>query len=142
MAQGRTQGLAEAAADVVAARDAFVTLAARLAVTGAEGGADLSAALTSAVRSLAAQRAGQAIDTLPAPFLHRIEALADRVAQGLRAVTVALNPDDLAAITPFLAASDLNGATLAPDPRLARGDAVVRAEGIVLSDLIGGAACP
>ncbi len=140
LAEGRMQGLAEAEAGVVAARDAFAALAARLAVTGAEGGDALSAALAAAVRSLAAQRAGQAIDALPEGFVRRIEALADRVAQGVRAVTVALNPDDLAAVSPYLAGSELNGATLAPDARLARGDVVVRAEGIVLSDLIGGVA--
>ncbi|MBC2834779.1 FliH/SctL family protein [Paragemmobacter straminiformis] len=138
--EGRAQGLAEAEAGVVAARDAFVALVARLGVTGAEGGAELSAALTAAVRDMASARAGQVIDALPAPFVRRIEALADRVAQGVRAVTVALHPDDLAAITPYLPGSELNGATVAADARLHRGDVVVRAEGIVLSDLIGGAA--
>lgn len=140
LAEGRRLGMAEAEAGVIAARDTFVALAARLAVTGLEGAEALSAALSGAVRAMASQRAGQAIDELPAAFLLRIEGLADRVSQGVRAVTVALHPEDAKAIAPYLAGSELNGATIAPDARLARGDVVVRAEGIVLSDLIGGAA--
>ncbi len=140
MAEGRKAGVAEAEAGVIAARDAFVALAARLAVTGLEGQEALTKALGAAVRQMAQARAGQAIDALPAPFLARIEALADRVAQGVRAVTVALHPDDHSAVAPYLAGSDLAGATVLPDARLMRGDVVVRAEGIVLSDLIGGAA--
>lgn len=139
LAEGRKAGAADAEAGVIAARDAFVALASRLAVTGLEGAADLSAALSGSVRAMASARAGQAIDDLPAPFLARIEALTDRVAQGVRAVTVALHPDDLAAVAPYLAGSELAGATIAGDARLSRGDLVVRAEGIVLSDLIGGA---
>lgn len=139
LAEGRALGAADAASGVVAARDAFVALAARLAVTGLDGAAELSAVLSAAVRQMAAARAGQAIDALPAPFLMRIEALADRVAQGVRVVTVAVNPDDLAAVAPYLAGSDLAGAVFAADARLARGDVLVRAEGIVLADLIGGA---
>ena len=108
-------------------------------MTGLEGGEALSAALSGAVRQMASARAGQAIDDMPAPFLARIEALADRVAQGVRAVTVALHPDDLAAVAPYLAGSDLGSALVAGDARLARGDVVVRAEGVLLSDLIGGA---
>ena len=81
------------------------------------------------------------IDALPPAFAARVEALADRVAQGVRAVSLRLNPDDLAAITPHLAGFDvLGGAVLAPDPRLSRGDVEVRAEGIRLADLIGGTA--
>lgn len=137
--EGRKLGALDTEAGVIAARDAFVTLASKLAVTGLDGADALSAALSGAVRSMASVRAGQAIDDLPAPFLARIEALADRVAQGVRAVTVALHPDDLAAVAPYLAGSDLAGAAVAADPRLSRGDVVVRAEGISLMDLIGGA---
>lgn len=139
LAEGRKLGAADAEAGVIAARDAFAALASKLAVTGMDGGDALSAALSGAVRAMASARAGQAIEALPAPFVARIEALADRVSQGVRAVTVALHPDDLAAVAPYLARSDLAGAVVAADARLARGDVVVRAEGIVLSDLIGGA---
>jgi flagellar assembly protein FliH len=140
IARGRAEGRAEAEAALAPARAAFLAAAARLAVAS-DPADDLGGMLADAVRQLAAERAGQLIDTLPAAFAARIETLADRVAQGVRGVTLRLNPDDLAAITPHLAGFDvLAGATLAGDARLARGDVEVRAEGIRLSDLIGGAA--
>lgn len=133
--QGRAEGRAEAERELSAARDAF--LAAARAVTTADATPDgLAALLTRAVHDLAAQRAGQAIDMLPEPFVARIATLADRVAQGMRAVTLRLSPDDLAVITPHLSGTDLDGATLTADPRLKRGDVIVQAEGITLSDLL------
>jgi len=63
------------------------------------------------------------------------------VAQGLRQVTLRLNPEDLQALAPHLPGSDLlSEARVAADPRLARGDLEVRAEGILLSDLLAPAA--
>lgn len=140
VAEGRAQGRAEGEAAVAAAREAFVAAAARL--SGGDDLADgIAAVIAGAVRKLAAERAGQMIDALPAAFAARIEAMADRVAQGVRAVSLRLNPDDLAAIAPHLAGMDiLSGATLEPDARLARGDVEVRAEGIRLADLLGDAA--
>ena len=86
---------------------------------------------------LAAERAGQMIDALPTAFAARVEAMADRVAQGVRAVSVRLNPDDLAVITPHLAGLEVTGtAELIADARLSRGDVEVRAEGIRLADLL------
>ena len=138
--EGRAQGRAEAEAMIAPARDAFLAVAARLAAADdpAEG---IAAVIADAVRKLAAERAGQMIDALPAAFAARIEALADRVAQGVREVSLRLNPDDLAAVTPHLAGFDVIArARLEPDARLARGDVEVRAEGIRLADLVGGAA--
>lgn len=134
-AQGRAEGQAEAEVALADARDAF--LAAAKAIVAADATPDgLADMLTRAVRDLAAQRAGQAIDALPAPFVARIATLADRVAQGMRAISLRLNPDDLAAIGPHLAGTDMDGATLTADPRLKRGDVIVQAEGITLSDLL------
>lgn len=138
--EGRAQGRAEAEAMIAPARDAFLAVAGRLSVADdpAEG---IGAVIADAVRKLAAERAGQMIDALPAAFAARIEALADRVAQGVREVSLRLNPDDLAAVTPHLAGFDVIArARLEPDARLARGDVDVRAEGIRLADLVGGAA--
>lgn len=138
--EGRAQGRAEAEAMIAPARDAFLAVAARLAAADdpAEG---IAAVIADAVRKLAAERAGQMIDALPAAFAARIEALADRVAQGVREVSLRLNPDDLAAVTPHLAGFDVIArARLESDARLARGDVEVRAEGIRLADLVGGAA--
>lgn len=139
-ARGLAEGRAAAEAEIAPARGAFLAAAARLAVAG-DPADDIAAVLAEAVRKLAAERAGQMIDALPAAFAARVEVLADRVAQGVRAVSLRLNPDDLAAITPHLAGYDvLGGAVLAADARLARGDVEVRAEGIRLADLIGGGA--
>lgn len=140
LAQGRAEGRAEAEAELAPARGAFLAAAARLAVAG-DPADDIAAVLADAVRRLAAERAGQMIDALPAAFAARVEGLADRVAQGVRGVTLRLNPDDLAAVTPHLAGFDVIArARLEPDARLARGDVDVRAEGIRLADLVGGAA--
>lgn len=140
VARGIAEGRAAAEAELAPARAAFLAAAARLAVAG-DPADDIAAVLAEAVRKLAAERAGQMIDALPAAFAARVEVLADRVAQGVRAVSLRLNPEDLAAITPHLAGFDvLGGAELVADARLARGDIEVRAEGIRLADLIGGAA--
>ena len=135
-AAGLAEGRAEAEAEFAPARAAFVAAVAALA--GQDDLSDrLSGIIAEAVRRLAAERAGQMIDTLPEAFAARVEAMADRVAQGVRAVQVRLNPDDLAAITPHLAGHEvLAGATLLPDARLARGDVDVRAEGIRMADLL------
>jgi flagellar assembly protein FliH len=134
--EGRAAALTEAEAGLVPARDAFVA-----ALAGLTGGPDLAdeiaGVIAAAVRRLAAERAGQMIDALPAAFAARVEAMADRVAQGVRSVTVRLNPDDLAVITPHLAGLEVAGsAELVADARLARGDVEVRAEGIRLADLL------
>lgn len=134
--EGRAAALAEAEAGLVPARNAFVA-----ALAGLTGGPDLAeeiaGVMAAAVRRLAAERAGQMIDALPTAFAARVEAMADRVAQGVRAVSVRLNPDDLAVITPHLAGLEVAGtAELVADARLSRGDVEVRAEGIRLADLL------
>lgn len=134
--EGMAAGRAEAEAALGPARDVFMAVVARLEEDAglADGLADV---LAEAVRKLAAERAGQMIEALPAAFAARVEAMADRVAQGVRAVSVRLNPDDLAAIRPHLAGCEvLEGATLVADVRLARGDVEVRADGIRLADLL------
>lgn len=135
-AEGLAAGRAETEAAIAPARTAFLAAVARLeeGTELADGLADL---LGTAVRKLAAERAGQMIEALPEAFAARVEAMADRVAQGVRAVSVRLNPDDLEAIRPHLAGCEvLDGAMLAADARLARGDVEVRAEGIRLADLL------
>lgn len=135
-AEGVVAGRAEAEAALGPARDAFLAAMARLE-EGAGLADGLAGVLAEAVRKLAAERAGQMIEALPAAFAARVEAMADRVAQGVRAVSVRLNPDDLEAIRPHLAGCEvLEGAALTADARLARGDVEVRAEGIRLADLL------
>ena len=136
-AEGSRAGRAEAQAALATAIAAFEAAVARIASPSAADTARLAEAIDGAVRALAARRAGLAIDAHPEAFVARIDGLADRVAQGLRQVALRLNPDDLAAITPHLGPSELlSEARLQPDPRLARGDVEIRAEGIVLADLL------
>lgn len=136
-AKGVAEGRAQAMAELEAARTAFLAAARGLGTAAPDLSDQIAALMSSAVRDLAAQRAGQAIDALPKPFITRIAKLADRVAQGMRTVTLRLNPDDLIAIAPHLAGTDLDGATLTPDPALNRGDVEVRADGIRLADVLG-----
>ncbi|ABN76800.1 FliH/SctL family protein [Cereibacter sphaeroides] len=140
-AEGRAEGRREAEAEFAHARETFLRLAERLSAPAPGDTARLARMIDGAVCALASQRAGIEIDRHPAGFAARLEALADRVAQGLRQVTLRLNPEDLQALAPHLPGSDLlSEARIAADPRLARGDLEVRAEGIVLSDLLAPAA--
>lgn len=136
-AKGMAEGRAQALAEMEETRAAFLAVTKALSHAAPDLSDQIAALMAGAVRDLAAQRAGQAIDTLPAPFIARIARLADRVAQGMRSVTLRLNPDDLTAIAPHLAGTDLDGAMLTPDPALKRGDVEVRADGIRLADLLG-----
>lgn len=130
-------GLAEAQAGLDAAREIFLAAARRLDAPSAADTAALAASMEAAVRALAAKRAGQVIDQNPKPFIERIDALAERVSQGLRSLELRLHPDDLAAITPFLGDSELLASSrLVAEPRLSRGDVDIRADGIRLADLL------
>lgn len=137
VAEGRAIALAEQQAGLDEAREIFLAAARRLDAPSAADTAALAASMEAAVRALAAKRAGQVIDHSPKPFMDRIEALAERVSQGLRNLELRLHPDDLAAITPFLPDSDLLTASrLVAEPRLSRGDVDIRADGIRLADLL------
>lgn len=136
-ARGMAEGQARAEADLAEARALFETAALRLSHLEAAGLGALTDTIAAAVKTLAAQRAGQIIDEMPAPFLNRVEALADRVAQGVSAVTVRLNPDDLAVIKPHLAGSDLlNGDRIGADDTLSRGDVDIRSGAVQLRDVL------
>jgi flagellar assembly protein FliH len=137
VAEGRAMALAEQQAGLDEAREIFLAAARRLDAPSAADTAALAASMEAAVRALAAKRAGQVIDISPKPFMDRIEALAERVSQGLRSLELRLHPGDLAAITPFLPDSDLLTASrLVAEPRLSRGDVDIRADGIRLADLL------
>lgn len=149
LAEGQALGRAEAEAALSAEREAL-SVQARAMATALErltrpplAEVDaLSRALGLAVNRLASERAGLAIDTMPAAFAGRIARLVERMAQGMRDVAVHLHPDDLAALRPLLDAACppelavLASARLLPDARLSRGDADLRAPGLRLGDLI------
>ena len=148
LAEGRAQGLAEAESALQDTRESLSAqaraLAAALAHLQQPPLAEVDAltqAIAQAVARLASERAGQMIDLLPAPFARRIAHLAERVAQGMRDVSIHLHPDDLVAIGPLLTGacppdlSTLAVARLVPDDSLSRGDADLRAPGVRLADL-------
>lgn len=147
--EGAAQGRAEAEAEVAAERQdlarAAQALAAAMAALTHPAPArlqELTDALNRAVLTLAAARAGQAIDSMPDPFARRVAALIERLGQGLQEVVVHLHPDDLAVVAPLLSGpvapelALLAACRLLPDPALARGDAELHAPGLRLIDLL------
>ena len=136
-ARGMAEGQARAEAELAEARALFEAATLRLSHLEAAGLGTLTDTIAEAVKTLAAQRAGQMIDEMPAPFVKRVEALADRVAQGVAAVTVRLNPDDFAAIKPHLAGSDLlDPDRIGTDDNLSRGDVDIRSGAVQLRDVL------
>lgn len=134
---GEAAGRAEMQAKLGAALDLLAAAHGRLASPTAAESAGFGAVILSAVRGLASERAGQAIDACPTPFLRRIDRMAERIAQGAGQVELRLNPDDLKALTPVLAQSpQLASARIAADPTLKRGDVDLRVPGVHLADLI------
>ncbi len=109
----------------------------RLSEVHPDDSANLAASIDQAVRRLASERAGVQIEETPDAFLKRIETLADRVSQGIRAVKIRLNPEDHAAILPEVAGSEtIDTAMISVDATLGRGDVIVRCEAIRLEDVI------
>ncbi len=148
LAEGRAQGIAETETALMADREHLAAQARALAAALAQlqeppiAEVDaLTQSIAAAVARLASERAGQLIDRLPDAFARRIAHLAERVAQGMRDVTIHLHPDDLAAISPLLnqgcppELSTLAAARLVADCALSRGDADLRAPGLRLGDL-------
>lgn len=149
LAEGRELGRSEAEATATDAARSTGAVAQALAIALArldnpppDTALALRTALDQAIARLAAERAGQAIDAAPAAFARRVARLADRVAQAASGLVVHLHPDDHAAILPLVAQASapdlalLAGARLVPDPVLSRGDALVRAPGVTVSDLL------
>lgn len=145
LAQGRAQAQAEVAderRDLGQAAQALAAAMAALTHPAPPQMQALAQALDRAVLSLAAARAGQAIDDMPAPFARRLAALVERLGEELQGIAIHLHPQDLAVVSPLLCGPEapglgrLAGARLVPDPALARGDADLRASGLRLVDLL------
>lgn len=143
-AQGYAKGLAEAAVmakddqtnELEKARDLFLAAAAALGDPATDLIRGLSAALQKAIPRLAAERAGMAIDANPEAFLARVELLAERVAQGVRDITVTLHPDDLLVLQKHLSDNDHGFSVLGADTRLERGDVIIKGQGLMLADVL------
>ena len=97
----------------------------------------LRASIETSVKQLASARAGIAIDECPEHFLSRIEDLADRVHASMAAPVLRLNPDDLDAVSDFVAQSEiLSEMRMVASPDLAPGDVELTLDGLALMDRI------
>ena len=133
---GWAEGTARSEHGLAQAVSAFEAAVAGLIVPDAHHTELLTKTVATAVTALASHRAGQAIDTLPEPFLKRIELLSDRVTQSVRTAKICLNPDDLNAVLPHLDTSELlRDCQVVGTARLARGEIDISAEGIRLCDI-------
>ena len=98
---------------------------------------EISKAIDFAVKRLAGERAGYAIQDNPEGMVARISELADNIATQVRVMDVYLNPDDKQAIEKWLDAEaydhnwSLHGAS-----ELASGDIRIVAGGVELTDLL------
>lgn len=137
MAQGRAEAEAEATARLAEAHVVLDQAVAALSAPGAEAMAALTQQITEAVQTLASQRAGAQIDKTPKAFVQRIEKMAGRIAEGLGALTVRLNPDDLTTVRPLIEGSvTLAEGRLIPAPHLSRGDLDIQVGDVRLNDIL------
>ena len=135
IAAAREEAFAEAEAQFAEARDAFIAATDRLMTPDTDALAGLREQLTDAVRKLASDRAGVQIDTTPARFVNKIEALVETVAAGISDVTIRLSPKDLDAVTPFLTEAPIvQQSRLIADANLRRGDVGISTPDISLTD--------
>ncbi len=135
IATAREEALAEAEAQFAEAREAFIAATDRLMTPDTDALAGLREQLTDAVRKLASDRAGVQIDTTPARFVNKIEALVETVAAGISDVTIRLSPKDLDAVTPFLTEAPIvQQSRLIADANLRRGDVGISTPDISLTD--------
>lgn len=105
------------------------------AFRSADALANLRQEIIEAVRHLASLRAGSQIDEMPIAYLARIEDLVDRIGHSLAQPRLRLNPEDLAAVKPYLANSEtLSPVSISADPDLARGDFEVSTDSLRYAD--------
>ncbi len=105
------------------------------AFRSADALANLRQEISEAVRHLASLRAGSQIDEMPIAYLARIEDLVDRIGHSLAQPRLRLNPEDLAAVKPYLANSEtLSPVSISADPDLARGDFEVSTDSLRYAD--------
>ena len=98
----------------------------------------LAPALEQAVLKLASERAGLAIAENPEGVLQRIEALIEKVKSGADAITITLNPDDLAAVQAWRGGQNTHpNWDWRGDADFASGDIRLKLDGITVTDLLG-----
>lgn len=135
--EGREAGKAEAEAELSDARAAFLTASSMLVRMDSDVLVQLDQAMSEAVMRLASERAGMAIKDAPKGFAARIENAAARLARGIEAIDIHLNPNDLKAIQKALEGhTTLEAARLRPDENLAHGDLRIQAGDIGMDDIL------
>ena len=98
----------------------------------------LAPALEQAVLKLASERAGLAIAENPEGVFQRVEALIEKVKSGANAITITLNPDDLAAVQAWRGAQNTHpNWDWRGDTDFASGDIRLKLDGITVTDLLG-----
>ena len=138
---GRAEGHAQARAEVddmmSHALGLLETAVAAFTEQGEKASETLAETLQASVVSLASSRAGSQIDSLPKAFLHRIQAIAERVQSSVSAPIVRVHPRDLIVLQPLLEqSSKLLALRLVEDEELSRGDMDLALEGIRLTDVL------
>jgi flagellar biosynthesis/type III secretory pathway protein FliH len=135
--RGFAAGEARALADMSATVEERLSVldAAIVAFRSADGVADLRHEILEAVKQWASIRAGAQIDEMPAPYLTKVEDLVDRIRNDLAQPRLRMNPDDIAAIKPYLAASEtLSSIIISADADLARGDIELSTDNLRYAD--------
>ena len=135
--RGFAAGEARALADMSATVEERLSVldAAIAAFRSADGVAGLRHEILEAVKHLASVRAGAQIDEMPAPYLTKIEDLVDRIRNDLAQPRLRMNPDDITAIKPYLAASEtLSSIIISADADLARGDIELSTDNLRYAD--------
>ena len=122
-------------------QDVIARLEAVIAQAASADAVDVSAlapALEQAVLKLASERAGLAIAENPEGVVQRIEALIEKVKSGANAITITLNPDDLAAVQAWRGAQNTHpNWDWRGDADFASGDIRLKLDGITVTDLLG-----
>jgi flagellar assembly protein FliH len=109
--------------------------AAIAAFRSTDGVASLRHEILEAVKKLASVRAGAQIDEMPEAYLTKIEDLVDRIRNDLAQPRLRMNPDDIAAIKPYIATSETLGSIIiSPDADLARGDIELSTDNLRYAD--------
>ena len=137
--RGFTAGEERARADLSADVEARVAIleTAILAFRGGDGIAKLRHEIIETVKDLASARAGAQIDDMPEAFLAKIEDLVDRIRTDLAQPRLRLNPEDIAAVKPYLQGSEtLALVSITADPELARGDMELSTDGLRYADRV------
>lgn len=135
--KGFSAGQERARADLQAEFETKLAMleAAISAFTNGEGTDQVRADIIQSVKDLASERAGSQIDEVPEPFLERVEDLVDRIRVTISRPTLRLNPDDIAALKPYIEFSEtLSEVNLVAAPNLGRGDVELSVDGMRYAD--------